>query len=1354
MLSVSLADAHQSKATQFLPMRLLRTLIRTNHEEVITDPVARAKGLGLLFDFANSESATISTKPEIQETNPPSLPEEFLNELPQRTPSADVPFTTTPSPLPPKSKSPNPSASAVVTPLPVRSPSDPTATPTGKRRLRSPTVTPSVMIVSVVLSPGPSKVVKPESADEFSKTPKLSVSPSILPTVTPIPSVSPKASSSFKNRNKSAKGKGKRSPSASPVHGNGENNINTDDIVFIIVPTDQPHNEVLPTPTASPSNISTKPSVRKSPKPSTEPSPSATNLDSDDVVVIITPTDENKKRPSPSLSPNPSASAPTPKKVKKSTSPSPSASASASQIAAQSPSQSFVPFPSASSSISVDASEFSEASPSPSDPVENTVPPERKAPKPSASIGVLTPSPSVYAQEASAFPSASIAPSTSSSASQQPGENTSPASPSASLPAQVVEMIPSPSTVSSELSATPSASVETFSPSPSASEVLSASPSVIEDNFDPDASPEDTLVLPPFVGGQSGEQETSPSPANNDAPIIVSNQGEISFIPSPSAVTPFRSSPSPVIDILPPVGGVPVISLMPTPTASVFPSPVPSITASISPIASPTPLISQSVVPLPLGMSPAASQKPNAVTDTDTVILPSSFSPIPEVNSTDFPPKPDVIPVPDTNDTGIVQGGGLPNTTLADEEGTLPTIIADGPWKNLMGTGPAGRAFPIIMGIFGALLVLLLLICLFFAIFRGGDATYSSNTQFSAARPSDYGSTQGGMYTEGGGTGGSTGAYGPEGAQSGYEGTGNYGGGYAGEGGGNYSSSVRTGDPSLSYETPAAGSLGGNEGTSFTVGEQYEDSPTADHAHGAMAGYEDEQDSQEYPYNHPYGQAYDNQEPPAMDHQRYSIRQAERNVDYEEETYTLPYEEDTDAGVTAGLPDFGKGPTELVSQYEEYGEGVSYGTYGESGEHNAYGGEESAHDTNQDYPQTATSYADQEGTYQQDIADINNTPGYDPYTSDDNIAEDKYTRSRSVHFADQRNSVRYVKNPIRQFSATHDETLDETLDEVLDRVMDEETMDEAEMDESMDETADEMTLDDTMDKTMDITVDRALPALAEEAAYASAGSDPAPSPYEIGAGANVTYESSGNGIGSNEVSSFIEPERGDELHEQVDYNDRLESHHQNENGQNDQHRAFSPLGMSYGTQSTDGPWPAWWRGDKKTGILLQPNDHGSEENISLDSKTNNGQPISEMATPLRGNRTPSLRESNNGSEGSNPKKTPPFGAKHIIDDAGWQRNSGQENLETLQGEENRQPNPAFEYLRKLREPYVKSVAGRLSIGHLSSSPATASPQDDKRRSHGKQIDDDEDQKFIQRAPHDGNIFRSAPDAWIRTGSVS
>lgn len=236
------------------------------------------------------------------------------------------------------------------------------------------------------------------------------------------------------------------------------------------------------------------------------------------------------------------------------------------------------------------------------------------------------------------------------------------------------------------------------------------------------------------------------------------------------------ASPSLVQTIPPGVSGQSTLSPSSSLSTSLAPSSVsPSISATlsqnISPSSQPTGVtnspsaLAQGTFDLSLSLRPTVSSPavsaplssqtvaPSTVTDGGTIIIPSSFSPSGEASGTGAPLSPpnDVINEPDRNQTGVVQDSdGSTNSTLADGDGDPPSIVS-GQWRDKLNTGPSSRAFPIVMGIVGAILVLVLLVLVIPSFSSDPSLSYTYDSQRTGgqgSRPSEFGSTQGAQQTE------------------------------------------------------------------------------------------------------------------------------------------------------------------------------------------------------------------------------------------------------------------------------------------------------------------------------------------------------------------------------------------------------------------------------------------------------------------------------------------------------------------------------------------------------------------------------------------------------------------------------
>lgn len=1420
---------------------------------------------------------------EATESDVPLQPDEPTSEESDEDKPNASKNTLVPSPsqviqiLPPQKRLPSPDASA--------SPSATAARKWKRGPSQSPIETPSL----ASSLPSPPSRRRPSPSATATPVPNISISASALPTTTPVPSASTASASvrpspSFKKPEKNGSRTGGNKDKAgtpSPSSSSEGNAVDSDDDIIIILPNDGGS-----TPPVSSSKESQTPTVPDVPSSAANSKAPSETLSTDPVVVFPSETSE----------------------------PSPSTTMSLPEV------------PSPSESASFPVSDVSDPSASPSIGVIQIMP-NSDGPNPSSSSITLSPS------ATASVPQASNAPST-------PSDNQEETSGSPKASSSALSVLPSLTSSPPEATMVPTvtplplaSASASFDPA-AAANVPAASPSspftIVIPDAQPLESPTDSFSEPDS-SPDTVDSEVSPTSSDDDeegkSPTIIPNQGIISSIPSVSFGTNSLASatPGPVVEILPPVAGIP--SIVPTPFGSPFGTPfasptissVPSASVSASSFPSASPSSVPSFVPFPLAPGSAAtgSEKPEPVSNAaDSVIVPSTFTPGPNSSDTDLNIPPDVVPQVDTNDTGIVAGDGSGNSTLADEQGSVPTIIAGGPWKNLMGTGPSGKVFPIIMGILGALLVLILLICLFLAIFKGGDATYSSHTQYTQQRPSDYGSTQGGTYQEGG-TAESAG-YGEDGGQYGHDGgPGTYGTGYSGEGGGgNYNSSVRSGEPPLSYETPAPGSLGGgNGGSAFVVGtapdEQAaglnsETPPEVDLGHvklGAVTG-QDEGD-QTYLYQHPYGQnrdqaeatnevagmdlgeSYDNAErelKPTYDDQTYGQPyestkadtahsqeyyddQPESNIpyvndgapianeaaEYDQAGYydddTEPYadhqaqavandlnghleyyEEQTESNVnysggeTVGEDEHaeyyaaqarsntkhGDGETGGVDEYAEYyatqaqsSTNYVYGQAREVDEHAGYNNGQSdvAHDVNgqaeyygeqtvtANYDDVKTHVVDGQPIYYDEQTesngnytghsmadDMNEAPVYqaesntnydreathDTYgdytsTANDDTFEEYNANVYQEHppagegYANGEESAQHIPGDNTYFDyqqATGQVTTQEmtSADASGDQ---EEYSDEADpcaMENAYAEDdkyirsrsvhfADDEQLHEASEEVTEASTTGG--AHIEDAAYTSAGSDPAPSPYEAGVAMSAAYDSSANGYLSSDVSSFIGAGKVVGMHQQLEERGVADRQAKNSGVLRDNRDISGNTGgmlSSNNESSTDGPWPEWYsRGNMNETANLGTDVNGSDEskeNLSVQDGNNaSGGYASGRALSFHRGK---------GAGKSFAEKLAVFGTNGAGNHSGKERDSRDGHFE----EENREVNPEFDYLRKLREPYVKSVAGRLSVGPFTSSPTTASPQE------GVQGDSDrEEEESYPTAVNDANS--RASNGWIR-----
>lgn len=790
--------------------------------------------------------------------------------------------------------------------------------------------------------------------------------------------------------------------------------------------------------------------------------------------------------------------------------------------------------------------------------------------------------------------------------------------------------------------------------------------------WDESAFPSEGVLVPasPAGGEQIGETSTIPTPSSGNG---ILNQETAS---SPSLGANPSTSALPTTEILLPssVSASPSVVLIASPSSTPtngFASPSSTVVVSVTPSLS------------PLQGSPSPSLAPDSVTDSDTVIVPSSFSP-----EADFPdatpvaaPNPEVVGVPDTNDTGIVQGtDGPPNTTLADEEGVAPSIIEGGPWKELVSTGPASIAFPVLMGIVGSLLLILLMICLFFAILKGGAGTYSYSSQYSDARPSDYGTNDGGgAYINEGAPAGGGGLYGPESPPITYEP-----GGVGGYGGGTYNNyEMAPGDPSLNYETPPTGGEYGYDtggrttlrnasvGTAeYPTPAQLPEELDIGAAHGALTGYAE---GTEYPYSHPYGEPYED---------------SGRTVHPLSDMHNAPEEySESETRATSQATSYGTGGIQETSRY------AAPGAYDVSETCDIYEEGHTGEACGDDYADGETGVVF-EGVYDDDVGSGPNFAVMDKAEDEQNSqfifgsqegadtlqesvpypAGDNYSSlQRSEQFADNLHLEPYT-NTSRKASSTG--------------------------------------------------------TVLQQVDFSSGGSNPAPTPYEMESNLENVENLSVNEAGSNEVSTFVASDDGEVVDEQTEgvstsfngYADIAATQ------QGTLSAAFRASARSHA--SSGGPWPEWWKeaGEREKGIKYDNIIGGeSKENASLFNNTNR--------------RVEGLIETAAENEDCDPHKSSDvnpnfgqvgslFGPRQVIGDSDWQRNSHRTSTKQLKKE----LNPEFDYLRKLREPYVKVVANRLSLGALSS-PTTSeslkeSSHEQKSESQKEDIDPRQSDSWI------------------------
>lgn len=349
-----------------------------------------------------------------------------------------------------------------------------------------------------------------------------------------------------------------------------------------------------------------------------------------------------------------------------------------------------------------------------------------------------------------------------------------------SQPSVVVTAIPPATEVPQQASSVPTISTNT---SPSTSQKAAASGPLV--TVIPSSTNTSTPPAPSPAGeGVFGVPQASPtvSISVDPSPVDTRQPGDEILGPLDSSILPSASPsgiPSQTSTTSPTITPTPIpASPSPNPSTGLNPD---GVVIEESPGLNPTPAptITNSAM-VSAGVSPAASPSTvSSTTGSSDVIIPAETeapSPDPRGTIAPIPTNPissvpnngsQAIEVTDGSDTGS-DSSGNPDAGGDGSNGEGPTIIS-GPYKNLINTKAEGNAFAIGMGILGALLVLLLLTCLFFAIFRSKGDSY---TYTSGERPHDDPSQSGG-YTENLGEG--TGEYGNQylyggGAQDGYGG--------------------------------------------------------------------------------------------------------------------------------------------------------------------------------------------------------------------------------------------------------------------------------------------------------------------------------------------------------------------------------------------------------------------------------------------------------------------------------------------------------------------------------------------------------------------------------------------------------
>lgn len=325
-------------------------------------------------------------------------------------------------------------------------------------------------------------------------------------------------------------------------------------------------------------------------------------------------------------------------------------------------------------------------------------------------------SPSIsYTTHASTSPSYFLIPSASFSSSASVSYSTA-ISPSASVTSSM--------SASSSVLVTPSTSVST-----STSVLIMISTSV---------SPSFSMLYSASVS-----MSVVPSQSSSTSPSIVL---------SPSVSASYSNSLYPSTSESSSFSVTPIITHSPSASVSlsVLTSAAPLWSTSTSPDFSGLPMLSATPTPFYESYSPSESRSADG---TEAQESPSESD---SVGSSigENPGAPSMEPEHSSGYSPIIGATFMPSPSLEDNpfespEASGPIIIDDlpeaplavsGEWRDIMGTSPTGRAFPVIMGILGTILVIILLSCIFFAIFRDSPVSYTYSSQYTSP-DGGYGST-------------------------------------------------------------------------------------------------------------------------------------------------------------------------------------------------------------------------------------------------------------------------------------------------------------------------------------------------------------------------------------------------------------------------------------------------------------------------------------------------------------------------------------------------------------------------------------------------------------------------------------
>lgn len=797
-----------------------------------------------------------------------------------------------------------------------------------------------------------------------------------------------------------------------------------------------------------------------------------------------------------------------------------------------------------------------------------------------------------------------------------------------------VEPIPSSSPMQVTASPTklPSVSPATANtPVSTPSAIASASGSVTQPLES--TSPAGFEILPPVPNGSQPPSGTTTSP--RPSTTITQNQIVIppagsptvspTLMPNPAATVSITTPTPPAQSSNPIATPTPVITVPPSaPSSAPTTAAQPSVSAASSiTAATPTAASSSGVgIPPPTGVvSPDPDGDPNsgesatpaaspsqATSDSgaNSVIVSSestapSRNPNPSVPVAASPRPPLEVP---ENSTGIIEVNGE-----GSDGQRVPSILL--PQFKEIDTTPLGNGFAIGMGIFGSLLVLLLLLCLFFAIFRGGGAAYSYNSYLSD-KPAEYDPSQAGLNPGSGSYNKNQSSY-----RNGAEG------GYGSLPANTYDSGADPQNESFRFEMPSTG-VGAVQSTEY-----------ASAAPDAYAEYTSLNLMEASGYGSPTMQTDDNHEDPGtmtMD----TRGSNSLGIDYQDSRAAIFRQEDTDA----------------LDEAEFYEGGLDGKTYAEPGV--ATG--DSQEDTFYGTLMPQTGYAEQE-----------ESPAYSDYYESNTVEEPE----GQSYAGDSASPHAGMRHGIRGYRA-----------------------------ESDDEGADR--LDGNPFDNLPSSKIYGGDTIERESGSSHMTPVEMQSPYETDMNIDADISDTGNGPqwpSQMDMGPMTASERKRVLSNRVKTDSEIlstpgyEKRGSDNNGPSVKERMEH---MDLGSQiSNDGPWPQWWI-DRNNGSQMmqqskaaeQPtSSQGSYSNSDIDAKENssvhsNVMQGSHMYTTSQAKNI--LRDTNNSSEGS-----------HVIPDSNWLRRQSGKSDGVQQKRGN---NPHFDELRKRREPYVKSVANRLSTG--------------------------------------------------------